>query len=56
MHVVRGGRDVFALSDAAARVWRTVVFRRPLAQIAAADSGTGHRSTAPRWRSSCDPG
>ncbi|GAB3132623.1 hypothetical protein GCM10027289_21120 [Tsukamurella serpentis] len=40
VHVIRGGEDVFALSEDAARSWRTVVFRRPLAQIAgAAPSG-----------------
>jgi len=30
VHVVRDGRDVFALDDAAARAWRSVVFEQPL--------------------------
>ncbi len=46
VHVVRGGREVFALSDDAAKAWRTVVFRRPLSRIAQAPNGVdaeGHR-------------
>lgn len=33
VHVVRGVRDVFVLSDPAAQAWRQMVFRRPVLEI-----------------------
>ena len=46
VHVLRDGRDVFVLSDAAARAWRGVVFERPLPQLPASESGAGRLMAA----------
>lgn len=35
LHVIRGDRDVFALSDRAARAWRSVVFRHSVGAVRA---------------------
>ncbi|GAA1480511.1 hypothetical protein GCM10009624_09510 [Gordonia sinesedis] len=41
IHVIRGGRDVFALSDAAGRAWRQVVFRHSVAAVVERAAGSG---------------
>ncbi|MFI1461101.1 AMP-binding protein [Nocardia carnea] len=41
VHVLRGDGSVFVLGADAARVWRSVVFRRPVAAIAAGGAGRG---------------
>lgn len=40
VHILRDGRDVFALSRAAAQVWRSLVFRRSLPSLDSMMSGS----------------
>ncbi|MEU6273188.1 hypothetical protein ABZ871_12395 [Streptomyces populi] len=41
VHVVRGGRDVFALGADAGAVWRSLVLGRPLPRVLAESAATG---------------
>lgn len=46
IHVLRGKRDVFVLSDSAARAWRSVVFGRSLAEITGGTTESVHEELA----------
>ncbi|WP_055489108.1 hypothetical protein [Streptomyces sp. TP-A0356] len=48
VHVIRGRREVFALGDRAAAVWRSLVLGRPLPQVLAAIADTGVVDAGPR--------
>ncbi|MGW4366799.1 AMP-binding protein [Nocardia takedensis] len=43
LHVLRGDRDVFVLSEAAALAWRSVVFRHSVRDVLAREPGIGSR-------------